>query len=97
MVTRTGVEPVLLPWKDSVLTAWPTSLNGGKKWIRTTEPEGADLQSAAFDQLRYLPNKKWRIEWDSNPRTLLHAYRFSRPNSSATWVSILELREDVLD
>ena len=55
MVTRTGVEPVLLPWKDSVLTAWPTSLNGGKKWIRTTEPEGADLQSAAFSLFAIFP------------------------------------------
>ena len=23
---------------------------GGREWIRTTEPEGADLQSAAFSQ-----------------------------------------------
>ncbi|EFR95991.1 hypothetical protein NT05LI_2861, partial [Listeria ivanovii FSL F6-596] len=23
-------------------------INGGGEWIRTTEPEGADLQSAAF-------------------------------------------------
>lgn len=28
--------------------------NGGEGRIRTAEPEGADLQSAAFNQLRYL-------------------------------------------
>ena len=29
---------------------------GGKRWIRTTEPEGADLQSAAFSHFATLPN-----------------------------------------
>ncbi len=31
-------------------------INGGGGRIRTAEPEGADLQSAAFGQLRY-PSK----------------------------------------
>ena len=34
------------------------NINGGE-WIRTTEPEGADLQSAAFSQTS-LPLHKWR-------------------------------------
>ena len=30
---------------------------GGEKWIRTTEPEGTDLQSAAFGHFATLPYK----------------------------------------
>ncbi len=38
----TGSKPVALPLGYN-------PMNGGE-WIRTTEPEGADLQSAAFSQ-----------------------------------------------
>ena len=31
--------------------------NGGGKWIRTIEPEGTDLQSAAFDHFATPPKK----------------------------------------
>ncbi len=30
--------------------------SGGRRWIRTIEPEGTDLQSAAFDHFATLPN-----------------------------------------
>ena len=44
------------------LTAWlrgnmPCNKSGGKEWIRTTEPEGTDLQSAAFSLFATLPKK----------------------------------------
>ena len=42
--TPTVLETVVLP-----LNYIPIIKNG-RKWIRTTEPEGADLQSAAFSQ-----------------------------------------------
>ena len=29
---------------------------GGERWIRTTEPEGADLQSAAFSHFAISPS-----------------------------------------
>ena len=52
--------------KVRCLTAWlyPNNIkNGGKKWIRTTEPEGADLQSAAFSLFAIFPAylKWWRL------------------------------------
>ena len=58
---RTGVagfEPTNDGVKVRCLTAWlyPNNIkNGGKKWIRTTEPEGADLQSAAFSLFAIFP------------------------------------------
>ncbi|CDK33372.1 conserved hypothetical protein [Listeria monocytogenes] len=33
----------------------PIIENGGGEWIRTTEPEGADLQSAAFSHFATPP------------------------------------------
>ena len=44
-------------WK--VLKSYPCPTLNGREWIRTTEPEGADLQSAAFSQTS-LPFHKWR-------------------------------------
>ena len=46
----TGFEPVHDGTKNRCLTAWLYPNGGGREWIRTTEPEGADLQSAAFSQ-----------------------------------------------
>ena len=42
------------------LTAWLRgnkihNLNGGGRWSRTIEPEGTDLQSAAFDHFAISP------------------------------------------
>ena len=55
-----------LPWQDSNLRmsesksdALPLGYkanSGGERWIRTTEPEGADLQSAAFSHFAISPN-----------------------------------------
>ena len=40
--------------------------SGGESWIRTTEPEGTDLQSAAFSHFATSP-KKWCRNQDLNP------------------------------
>ena len=39
---------------------------GGERWIRTIEPEGTDLQSAAFSHFATSP-KKWCRNQDLNP------------------------------
>ena len=41
--------------------------SGGERWIRTIEPEGTDLQSAAFDHFATTP-KKWCRKQESNPQ-----------------------------
>ena len=39
MMTRTGFEPVIPPWKGGVLTTWPTGqLDGGEGGIWTLAP-----------------------------------------------------------
>ena len=43
-----------------------SNLNGGRGWIRTIEPEGTDLQSAAFSHFATSPNK-WCRNQDLNP------------------------------
>ena len=40
VVTRTGIEPVLPPWKGGVLTSWPPGRIGGFNWIRTSDTAG---------------------------------------------------------
>ena len=64
-----GIEPTPKVLETFVLPLNYVPKNGGKKWIRTTEPEGADLQSAAFSLFAIFPNikKKCRPE-DLNPR-----------------------------
>ena len=42
-----------------------TIFNGGGTWIWTMEPEGTDLQSAAFDHFAISP-KKWCRQRESN-------------------------------
>ena len=40
------------------LTAWLRgNKSGGERWIRTIEPEGTDLQSAAFSHFATSPSK----------------------------------------
>ena len=53
----------------------PNSLLGGRGWIRTAEPEGTDLQSAAFSHFATLPKGFlaayvffWWMLRGSNPR-----------------------------
>ena len=49
------------------LTTWLRgNLSGGETWIRTMEPEGTDLQSAAFNHFAISP-KKWCRKQESNP------------------------------
>ena len=42
------------------------NISGGERWIRTIEPEGTDLQSAAFSHFATSP-KKWCRNQDLNP------------------------------
>ena len=35
---------------------YEATLDGGRRWSRTIEPEGTDLQSAAFDHFAILPS-----------------------------------------
>ena len=48
-----GIEPLPLDFQSSASTKLASSPIGGSKWTRTTEPEGADLQSAAIAAMRY--------------------------------------------
>ena len=52
----TGSKPVALPLGYN-------PMNGGE-WIRTTEPEGADLQSAAFSQTSLPLHEIQRLSFD---------------------------------
>ncbi len=54
----TGSKPVALPLGYS-----PKIKNGGE-WIRTTEPEGVDLQSTAFSQTS-LPLRNNQLLYDT--------------------------------
>ena len=40
--------------------------NGGKRWIRTIEPKGTELQSAAFSHFATFPS--WCRLKESNPQ-----------------------------
>ena len=43
--------------KSDALPLGYEAISGGARWIRTTEPEGTDLQSAAFSHFATLPKK----------------------------------------
>ena len=47
---------------------YEATLDGGRRWSRTIEPEGTDLQSAAFDHFAILPLYKWCRQRESNPQ-----------------------------
>ena len=69
LLTRAvGIEPTLKVLETLVLPL-NYARNYGRGGIRTPEPEGADLQSAAFSLFATLPNniKLWR-ETESNRR-----------------------------
>ena len=40
---------------DALPLGYEANTNGGERWIRTIEPEGTDLQSAAFDHFAIPP------------------------------------------
>ena len=52
-----GFEPTHEGVKVPCLTAWlyPINIKNGERGIRTPEPEGADLQSAAFSLFAISP------------------------------------------
>ena len=62
-----GFEPARDGVKVRCLTAWLYP-NGGGGQIRTAEPEGADLQSAAFSHFATPPTYKWWRMTGSNRR-----------------------------
>ena len=41
--------------KSDALPLGYEAITGGERWIRTIEPEGTDLQSAAFDHFAIPP------------------------------------------
>ena len=56
MVGVAGIEPAR--WQSQSLFPYrlATPQRGGQRWIWTTEPVGADLQSAAFGRFAIPPN-----------------------------------------
>ena len=57
LMTRTGFEPMLPPWKGGVLTTWPTGHNGEGE-IRTLAPcyRPTPLAGAPLQPLEYFSN-----------------------------------------
>ena len=58
LVTRTGIEPVLPPWKGGVLTAWPPGRECAPDWERMVavvgfEPTTLRVWTACSSQLSY--------------------------------------------
>ena len=43
--------------KSDALPLGYEAISGGERWIRTIEPEGTDLQSAAFDHFAIPPTR----------------------------------------
>ena len=56
-----GIEPTLKVLETFVLPLYDARTNYGRERIRTSEPEGADLQSAAFSLFATLPNSRLKI------------------------------------
>ena len=52
--------------KSRALPLGYEAITGGERWIRTIEPEGTDLQSAAFSHFATLPNE-WCRKQELNP------------------------------
>ena len=64
MAGAAGIEPTLTVLETAVLPLNYAPINGGE-WIRTTEPKGTDLQSAAFSHFATPP---WWRGTESNCR-----------------------------
>jgi hypothetical protein len=58
LMTPTGFEPVLPPWKGGVLTAWPRGQTGGEGGIWTLAPlaRSTPLAGAPLQPLEYFPS-----------------------------------------
>ena len=75
-----GVEPTPTVLETVVLPLNYIPIKNGGEWIRTTEPEGADLQSAAFSQTS-LPHhngagrNRTADTWSFNPLLYRLSYR----------------------
>ena len=48
--------------KSRALPLGYEAISGGERWIRTIEPEGTDLQSAAFSHFAILPNQPFYVD-----------------------------------
>ena len=53
LVTRTGIEPMLQPWKGRVLTAWPTGHEWWRKWDLNLWPAGYEPDALASELFRH--------------------------------------------
>jgi hypothetical protein len=63
-----GIEPTLKVLETLVLPLNYTPISGGGGQIRTAEPEGADLQSAAFSHFATPPKAETCRPEDLNPQ-----------------------------
>jgi hypothetical protein len=66
-----GIEPTNVGTTIRCVNHFATAaINGGGGRIRTAEPKGADLQSAAFSHFATPPygDKKWWLRTESNRR-----------------------------
>ena len=67
MEVPTGLEPMMTELQSVALPLGYTPfLDGGEEWIRTTEPKGTELQSAAFSHFATSPS--WCRLKDLNPQ-----------------------------
>ena len=69
MAGAVGIEPTLEVLETSVLPLNYAPINGGGGQIRTAEPEGADLQSAAFSHFATPPQLLIHITSGAGKRT----------------------------
>ena len=68
MAGAVGIEPTSEVLETSVLPLNYAPVTGGGGQIRTAEPEGADLQSAAFSHFATPPFKSWCRRKELNPQ-----------------------------
>lgn len=105
MAVLTGIQPATPPWQGDMLALHYRTMVAGDGFEPTTFRLWAwwanqtalprDVMKALiiiYQQLSFFINFKWRRLRDSNPRALLSTSRFSRPNPSATWVSLHKSR-----
>ena len=64
MAGAVGIEPTPKVLETSILPLNYAPINGGGGQIRTAEPEGADLQSAAFSLFATPPDKSIKMVED---------------------------------
>ena len=67
-MTRTGLEPVLPPWKGGVLTAWPTGQDNIKAGDENRTRDNS-LEGCSFTTKLHPNFYKERSRRESNPRS----------------------------